>query len=134
LVGGDTPTACVPYRRKVGEGVQPSPGEYTVLLPECPSPRCRWERAACPCEELAGGRVHPQSVRFHNVWFQNVRFQNVRFSKCQVYKTSGFKMSGFKTFGFKTSIEIKKLQYVQFLNLIYLLNKKYGKCRVCIPI
>jgi hypothetical protein len=70
--------------------------------------------------------VHPQNVsfqnvRFQNVWFQNVRFKNVRFTKRQVYKTSGLQMSGFKTSGFKTS------------NL-YLLNKKYRNCQVCISI
>ncbi len=58
-------------------------------------------------------RVHPQNVRFQNVWFQNVR--NVRFTKRQVYKMSGlqnvrftkrqsFKTSGCKTSSFRTSL------------------------------
>ena len=55
----------------------------------------------------------------------------ISFGKTLVWYTH--KTSGFKTSGFKTSIEIKD-QYVRFLNLIYLVNKKYGNCQVCIPI
>jgi hypothetical protein len=59
--------------------------------------------------------VRFQNNRFQNVWFQNVRLQNVLFTtERQVYKMSG-------------------LQNVQFLNLLYLLNKKYRNCQVCIP-
>ncbi len=59
-------------------------------------------------------RVNPQNVRFQNVWFQNVRFQNFRFTKRQVSK--------------------HLVSKIQFLYLIYLLNKKYRKCQVCIAI
>jgi hypothetical protein len=56
------------------------------------------------------------------------------------FKASGFKTSGFKTSGFKTS----GLQNVRFTKRqvskrlvskfnIYLLNKKYRNCQVCIP-
>ncbi len=63
-------------------------------------------------------------------------------------KMSGFKTSGFRTSGFKTSglqnVRFTKRQVskrlvskrpvFKFDILIYLLNKKYRNCQVCIPI
>jgi hypothetical protein len=46
-------------------------------------------------------------------------------SKHQVYKTSGLQNVRFQIVWF---------QDVQFVNFIYLLNKNYGNCQVCIPI
>ncbi len=81
----------------------------TPCLPPPPPPGSRTKRQVS--KRLVSKRpvlkrqVYKKSglhnVRFQNVWFQNVRFQNV-----------------FRDKSFKTSV---------FLNLIYVLNKKYRK-------